>query len=232
MGGKGVKSGDRRGATMAYLSRRKPCGVGARIGGKTELGFDLLAFLIAVICVVTLQWEARDLIWGLWTCSLCVGYASIVTGIVATVVRARGTTRIALAAGGLFMLAFFTFHFGMFHFVHSVFLNHFFPLVGEPRGMPNIHAILSTAVKSYWPLVLTTFLSRFSDIPVAGIDLKGKKDPFTKPYANVIRMHVLIFIFAGLHAARIAQLAVYPVLALYFVPWRKLLKVAGARSEQ
>ena len=30
--------------------------------------------------------------------------------------------------GGLFLLGFFTLHFGGFHFVHSVFLNAFFPI--------------------------------------------------------------------------------------------------------
>ena len=30
--------------------------------------------------------------------------------------------------GGLFLLAFFTVHFGLFHFVHSMFVNQFFPI--------------------------------------------------------------------------------------------------------
>jgi hypothetical protein len=43
------------------------------------------------------------------------------------------------------------------------------------------------------------------------------------PYANVIRMHVLIFVFAGLHIMNLGGLAVYPVLAAYFFPWKKVL---------
>ncbi len=188
-----------------------------------ELALDLLAFLATIVCVAVFDWQARDVIWALWTCSLCVGYAFIVTAIGSSVYHAKGAQRLLLAGVGLFLLGFFTFHFGMFHFVHSVFLNQFFPLVGSERGFPNIFTILSVALESYWPLVLATFISRFRDLPFSGVDLKGK-NPFIKPYANVIRMHILIFVFAGLHAAKLGQLAIYPVLAFYFVPWGKLLR--------
>lgn len=195
---------------------------------KRELGLDLFAFLATIFFIIVLGWQARDVIWGLWACSLCVGYAYIVTAIVSPVYHAKGAECLLRAGGGIFLLGFFTFHFGMFHFVHSIFLNVFFPLVVEEKGFPNIFTTLSVALKSYWPFVLTTFISRFSDFPFSGVDLKSK-DTFMKPYANVIRMHILIFVFAGLHAANLSQLAIYPVLAFYFFPWGGFLKRRSRR---
>ena len=93
---------------------------------KKELIADLIAFLITIIFVIIFNWQVHDVIWSLWTSSLCVGYAFIVTGIISSVFFATSTERLLNAAGGVFLLAFFTFHFGMFHFVHSVFLNGFY----------------------------------------------------------------------------------------------------------
>ncbi len=36
-------------------------------------------------------------------------------------------------------------------------------------------------------------------------------------------MHLLIFVFAGLHVAGLSRLAIYPVLAAYFFPWKAVL---------
>jgi hypothetical protein len=197
---------------------------------KRDLVIDLLAFGVTLLSAILLKWKTKDIVWGLWACSLCVGYAYIVVGITASVYHARDTGRIVIAAGGLFLLAFFTFHFGMFHYVHSVFLNMFFPLLEGERAFPNIFATLSVALKSYWPIVLATFASRFSDFPFSGVEFGDKKNMFAKPYANVVRMHLLIFIFAGLHAAGVADLGIYPVLLFYFVPWGGLRREFQNRS--
>ena len=197
---------------------------------KHELTLDILGFTVAVICAAVFRWEARDVIWGLWVSSLCVGYAYIVTAVAAPVVRAKGIERVVVALGGLFMLAFFTFHFGMFHFVHGVFLNTFFPLVPKGKGFPNIFAMLGAALASYWGIVAASFISRVSEFPFRGDGL-NPKDKMMKPYANVIRMHILIFVFAGLHAARLQRFALFPILAFYFVPWGALIKYFKAKRE-
>jgi hypothetical protein len=62
------------------------------------------------------------------------------------------------------------------------------------------------------------------------VDLSKKKNLFRKPYTNVIRMHLLIFVFAGLHAAGMADLGIYPVLLFYFVPWARLRQFYRNRS--
>ena len=196
---------------------------------KKDMAFDVLAFLVTVVCVAVFHWQARDVIWGLWSSSLCVGYAFIVTAIVWTAYHAKGRERLRYAGGGVVLLVFFTIHFGMFHFGHAVFLNAFFPLLAEQDDFLNF-AILRAALRSYWPLVLTSFVSRFQSLRSSGFDLKSKST-FMKPYANVIRMHVLIFVFAGLAAAKLSQLAIYPVLALYFFPWGNFLRRLDRRSE-
>jgi len=188
------------------------------------LARDLIAFVGTVAAVMFFDWKAKDVIWGLWICSLTFGYTTIVVTIFAPALRMGGVAGVALAVGGLFLLAFFTVHFGMFHFVHGVFLNSFFPLVGEGKGFPNGFLLIGSALTNYWPMVLATFISRFSDLPFGGGSVIGKGNAnggaaFMKPYANVIRMHLLIFVFAGLHAARMSDLAIYPVLLFYFFPW-------------
>ena len=41
-------------------------------------------------------------------------------------------------------------------------------------------------------------------------------------------MHLLIFVFAGLHMADLSRLAIIPVLAAYFFPWKAMaLRLRG-----
>jgi hypothetical protein len=147
---------------------------------------------------------------------------------------ARLAGRGALLVGGLFLLAFFTFHFGMFHFVHSVFLNLFFPVFDTPsRGSPTI-ALYLHVFGTYWPFVLVAAVAErggFLRPPVqlAGLGLTsgpGEKKPgdaFMAPYKNVVRMHLMIFFFAFASFARLDNFAVYTIVyAVYFFPWRRL----------
>lgn len=46
-----------------------------------RLWTDLGCFLIAVALAIIYQWEARDVIWGLWGSSLVVGYITILVDI-------------------------------------------------------------------------------------------------------------------------------------------------------
>jgi len=190
--------------------------------GSRDLALDLFAFAGTVACATIFRWEARDVIWGLWISSLTVGYATIVSNVVRGVRGVLGGYRALAILGGLGALAFFTFHFGMFHFVHAVFLNGFFPLVKSGEGALNLPSIVATSIASFWPLIVASFLSRLSDI-FPGSPAPSGKDSFAAPYANVIRMHLLIFVFAGLHMADLSRLAIIPVLAAYFFPWKAVL---------
>src|SRR5919199_795806 len=65
-----------------------------------------------------------------------------------------------LVAGGVFMLAFFTFHFGMFHYVHSQFLGSFFPIDAGTgrRGWVGMATYLEVA-RRYWWFLPPAFLA-------------------------------------------------------------------------
>ena len=190
--------------------------------GRRDLALDLFAFAGTVACATIFRWQARDIIWGLWISSLTVGYATIVSNVVRGVRTVLGSYRVLAVIGGLGTLAFFTFHFGMFHFVHAVFLSGFFPLEGAGEGPFNFLGTVAKSAVSFWPLIVASFLSRLSDI-FPGSPAPSDKDSFAAPYANVIRMHLLIFVFAGLHMADLSRLAILPVLAAYFFPWKAAL---------
>ncbi|QBG48899.1 hypothetical protein EGM51_16375 [Verrucomicrobia bacterium S94] len=54
---------------------------------------------------------------------------------------------------------------------------------------------------------------------------KSGADFMIGPYKNVIRMHLLIFFFAGAHFMKLDHFAVYAVVyAVYFFPWRELFR--------
>jgi hypothetical protein len=129
----------------------------------------------------------------------------------------------------LFMLAFFTVHFGMFHFVHSIFLNGFFPIVQDSPFGKTIEQtggyfveLVRESLRRYWPFVLAGGLSRLPDCAAAFRTTGG--DLMFKPYINVIRMHIMIFVFAGMGAAGLRDAALYPLLVLYFFPFGSVLK--------
>jgi hypothetical protein len=194
-------------------------------------------------------WQVRDLVWSLWLSSLLVGYATIVWKIFGPLVVMRRDAAIAGAsagaqaagmglyvAGGLFLLGFFTVHFGMFHFVHSVFLNLFFPATdARPHGFVSA-PLYRHVLASYWPFVLVAAVAergafRLPAKPLVGLDAasaaKKGGDAFMEPYKNVVRMHGLIFFFAFAHFARLENFLVYAVVyTVYFFPWR-LLKAGG-----
>jgi hypothetical protein len=140
----------------------------------------------------------------------------------------------------LFTLGFFTVHFGGFHFVHGLFLNTFFPLVPwYPAGktMNQVFGVflglIAHATRSYWPFIFFSALSRKADFERA-LNAEGGPN-MMMPYANVVRMHVMIFVFAGLQAAGLSAYSLYPVLILYFFPAGSLAKLAfqkGRRPKQ
>jgi uncharacterized protein DUF6498 len=225
---------------------------------------DALAFAAGLGMAWWGRWTTGDLVWSLWLSSLVVGYATIVWTILRPgIAIARGAWRdgsltiqtsgrtsvpsgavagLLLIVGGLFLLAFFTVHFGMFHFVHSQFLGLFFPIdtgTGVRRGMVGVSTYLEVA-RRYWWFLPSAFLAersaflRGSEAPeddrsvtVAAI-LARKAANSTKsgggmmaPYRNVVRMHLLIFFFAFAHFGRFDSFAVYAVVyAVYFFPWR------------
>jgi hypothetical protein len=236
---------------------------------------DALAFALGLGVAKFAGWTTTDLVWSLWLSSLVVGFTMIVWGIVRPAVdiaraawqhrafaaRARSpfnATTVAAGAilllGGLFALAFFTLHFGGFHYVHSQFLSTFFPLDGRAAGQAGMAGVDTylEVVRRYWQFLPSAFLAERAafmrqappfeeDLSVTVAAIAARKAANAEkgrmmfaPYRNVMRMHVLIFFFAFAHLAGVETFAVFTVVyAAYFFPWRLLSKGAqGAQSTQ
>jgi len=227
---------------------------------------DALAFSAGLSLAWYEKWQTADLVWSLWLSSLVVGYAMILWNLFGPAILlgrevwkdqtiAFNGKEIAVGAlgaaayvlGALFLLVFFTFHFGLFHFVHSAFLAVFFPLEpgSAPRTMPGL-AFYAEVLRRYWIFLPMTFLAERQafrlklndpeppDTSVKAADIEARKarnkkrgglDGMMTPYKNVIRMHLLIFFFAFAHFAKLENFLVYAVVsAAYFFPWRLLRK--------
>jgi hypothetical protein len=219
---------------------------------------DLLAFAAGLAVAWFGDWQTTDLVWSLWLSSLVVGYALIVWTVtvplrtllggmakqpqsLAGLVPEAATVGL-FGVGTLFGLAFFTVHFGGFHYVHSVFLNSFFPLTGN-RSFPG-WKLYGTVVTRYWMFLPVAFLAERTafhsvdsppsddgSVTVAAIARRKAQNTgsgMMVAYQGVMRMHLLIFFFAFAHFAKIESFAVYAVVyAVYFFPWR-LLRPATA----
>ncbi len=213
---------------------------------------DALAFVGGLALAWYAGWDTTDLVWSLWLSSLGVGYAVIVWSVFSPALRLQreGSAGAAVAAliGGVFMLAFFTVHFGMFHLVHSVFLNLFFPVGPKVAGLFNFE-LYAEVVRRYWyflPLALLAERLPFrlaplppapppTSVKAADIDARKARNALSSPassvagpYKNVVRLHLLIFFFAGAHFLKLDSFLVYAVVyAVYFFPWRLL---GGAKT--
>jgi len=219
----------RSGLVLHLLDRLYAFEEDGLLGGRVpDVLLDVVAFSCAIIMAGVFRWEATDLIWGLWLSSLVVGYATIVSTIIVSV---RGSELpLALAVpGALGLLGFFTVHFGGFHVAHGAFLGGFFP----PEGVEGMESsplnVFPVIVKLYWPFVLVTLVAKISHIVPKKAKL-AMGDHLMKPYGNVIKMHMLIFVFAALSGFGLTRYAVYPVLIAYFFPWREFS--AALRGER
>ena len=222
---------------------------------------DALAFALGLGLAWWEGWHTTDLVWSLWLSSLCVGYAIIVVTIFRPVFQMVAASNQALTAsskgaaagavmvdtlmvgGGLFMLAFFTVHFGGFHYVHSVFLNTFFS-IKSTHDFPGL-AVYAEVFRRYWPFVIITAVAEraaFCAPPkmpddtavtpeaIARRKAQAANSGMAAPYRNVIRMHFLIFFFIFAHFAHLENFAVYSVVYFaYFFPWR-LLRREGLKG--
>jgi hypothetical protein len=213
---------------------------------------DAAGFAAGLALAWYFRWATTDLVWSLWLSSLVVGYATIVWSLAAPVIGLvrEGSTGDAVgrAVGGLFLLAFFTVHFGMFHLVHSLFLNALFPVGPKAPGLASL-ALYAEVVQRYWWFVPLAALSERESFRLPALPPAPPKGAVTaeaiaarkargaamgggammSPYKNVVRLHLLIFFFVGAHFAKLDSFLVYAVVyAVYFFPWRLLF---GGKAE-
>lgn len=213
-----------------------------------DLTIDVAGFLLGIGMAWAFGWQTADLVWGLWLSSLVLGYASLLAGIAVAKDSGRPSWP-AVVAGKLFLVVFFTLHFGLFHFVHSVFLHGLHPVPGvDASGFgrvlgPGVDGYVAV-FQRYWPWLLAAAIaeraawwpSRPRSTSATAADAVGDDAAAAaatgtllfRPYLNVIRMHVLIFFFLGAAAVGLQGTVVYVVVyAVYFLPWRVLRPRAG-----
>jgi hypothetical protein len=232
---------------------------------------DILAFTIGLAAAYFLKWDTKDLVWSLWLCSFVLGYLTLLGAlaggayigfhVIAHKDFKKGKRMSAIfmgVAAGVFLLGFFSLHFGGFHAIHSVFLQQFFPISGmpddgfgdafmnppllwamvfkhlmTPYGFFLIPAIIAERQHVFMPLVRAVRAVRTDTAPDLrlnrkGEERKGKKshpvgDAMSRPYINVVRMHLLIFFFAFAHFLKVDSFLVYVVVSfVYFFPWREI----------
>jgi hypothetical protein len=212
---------------------------------------DALAFVLGLAVARWAGWTAGDLVWSLWLSSLVVGYTTILWMIgQPAVTMAMGvwrstrdplsSLRIVFLLWGLILLvaalilAFFTVHFGGFHYVHSQILLHFFPISAPGPGSQTLagRSVYLEIFRRYWIFLPSAFLTHRAAFKRNPFVIEGAgwrdsiaggkgRDVFAEPYRNVLRMHALIFFFFAAHFAGLENFAVYSVIsAVYFFPWR------------
>lgn len=217
---------------------------------------DLLAFVAGLLLAASAGWDTTGLVWSLWLSSLVVGYASLLMLIGRLVWGTHETTPQAkagadsswllsciFALGGLLLLAFFTVHFGGFHWGHSIFLGLFFPLDGSPPlsggSMLDADDYWEIVKRCWWFLPLAFVAERAAFIPEKrhGGEMTPEEvsnrfgEGMLAPYRNVIRLHLLIFFFAFAFFAGLDGIWIFIVVyAVYFFPWR-ILKTLKKKAQ-
>jgi hypothetical protein len=208
-----------------------------------QVSIGLISFLITLILASLQEWKVTDLVWSLWITSLTLGYGYLITGIVSGAIRngiyneESAIKKLAnllslgekfqwmlVILGAVFMLVFFTIHFGMFHFVHSVFLNGFFPLVVMPPStvFPNILVIIQISLTRYWPVIMLSAATQLRNFQ--NVSTLENRNYISIPYKNVVKMHLSIFVFAGLSLSGVSDLVLPYLLILYFFPFEAVWK--------
>ena len=226
---------------------------------------DLVGFLVGLAVAWARGWSSIDLIWSFWLSSLVIGYALIVWAVVQPALELLGLgwqhraeveasfsqndpKQVALLlgialVGALFYLAFFTTHFGLFHYIQSQLLLGLYPL-GDGFTTMN-RATFGEVLRRYaWALpsaflarryafARRTFVPRTSNDAASSAtiivpDGKPPRRPESAtesrvfgPYMQVMRMQVVIIAFGAVHAARRESFLVYALIyAVFFFPWR------------
>ena len=84
-------------------------------------------------------------------------------------------------------------------------------------GFPNFLGFIRLAYRITGPIILLSALTQLPNF-MQLIDQPGK-DFMTMPYKNVVKMHLSIFVFAGLSIVNINGIALYYLLIVYFFPF-------------
>lgn len=193
------------------------------------LGVDLFP----IIAVLTLGWGLAPLVFLYWLENLVIGAFALARMIAA----AMKEHPIGLV-GMVFLGPFFTFHYGMFCFVHGIFL-HTFAYMHTPQGADFMSpfGLIGSALSSGHHM--TTFLAAIIGVQIylfirdfIGRGEYRETDPATemaKPYGRVVVLHIAIF--AGAAAMAVLGEPLLGVLGLILLRalWGMVLTIGRRR---
>ena len=197
---------------------------------------NLGLFAVTLLIAWLQDWQAADIAWSMWISSLVTGYAWIVVTILTSghqIMHSDGFGKalpghdgprppaIAMIVFGLFLLAFFTLHFGGFHFGHAQFLKIFFPVDGIGERT-DFKTIILTSLALYWPFVTITMAERsMALIKEAG---EGKTFNLFAPYLAVVKNHLMIIVIGFTSLLIKQEQLLWLLLAFYFFPYGDFFK--------
>jgi len=200
---------------------------------------DLGTFAAGLAATWFLGWSTRDLLWGMWICSLVSGFVFFV-GSGVKKLRGQQIGDVIFGTVGLvFGLGFFVLHFGAFHYVQGAMLDLLTPLEPDPgrvyvgkltwKGARSfsIFNTVAIALTKYWALIIITVVhGLLSGIP----DMQDRNEGF-RPYIFVLKMHFLMFALAALYAIGLESFPVYVLVLMFFFTPASLKLLFAPRKE-
>lgn len=194
--------------------------------------------LFPIWAVLTLGWGATPLVFLYWLENLIIGAVALAKMIAASV-----REHVIGALGLLFIGPFFVFHYGMFCFVHGVFVSSFAnmnasggPSFPTPVGLVQEALQSGASMPTFVLAVIAVQVFLFiQDFILLGKYRESSIDQeMMKPYGRVIVLHIAIF--AGAFAMAALGEPLWGVLALIllravwgvFLTVRRRLQIDGA----
>jgi hypothetical protein len=224
---------------------------------------DVIAFGIGLGTAYYLKWETSDLVWSLWLCSLTLGYTTLLSTLTGHAIvglpfiwrdNKRGERALPILGFALFssfLLAFFSFHFLGFHWIHAIFLEGFFPIDGVPQNSFD-HPILFARtciflIKPYGLALIPVLIAERKHVfhgLLSTLSAHRGGERYHGPcgdkigqtmgmaYVNVVRMHLLIFVFALSESFKIDSFTIYAIVyATYFFPWSEVKQLRRSNTK-
>lgn len=164
--------------------------------------FGLIVDLLPVCAVLFLGWGAAPLVFLYWLENLVIGVMTELRMLTVGIFNG-----IATLIGAIFMCAFFTFHYGMFCFVHGIFLVALSSGLNDTAagplgdGFPGIDGLITYMLGSAPGMVMILALILAFNLSVYLIDgvLRGElrdrdlAEEMGAPYGRIIVVHIGIF---------------------------------------
>lgn len=184
----------------------------------------VLLNLVPAFGVLQFGWTVFELIFLYWFENLVIGAFMILRMLV------RHYDNPVAFIAPLFMVPFFTFHYGMFCYVHGIFVVSLFGPEGMqsmellpviPQVLSESHLLIGVVALTAWHL-----FEWVSELMRHGPGAEGIKDVTTRPYRRIIVLHITIlaggFIITALGEPRIALLILIGLkMAFDYHQWQK-----------